>query len=134
MNRVILIGRIVADPDVRVNDGGMTIAKYRLAVDRQFKKDGEPNADFLNCVVFGKSADFARNYLAKGMKIAVEGRIQTGSYTNKDGNKVYTTDIVVEHQEFCERKSGEKTNSDQIAPNNDDNYMNVEDDEDLPFN
>lgn len=104
MNVVILIGRLTRDPDIRAGENGM-VARYTLAVDRGYKRDGEPDADFLNCKAFGKSAEFADKYLHKGIKIAVEGRIQTGSYTNKDGNKVYTTDIIVNHHEFCESRN-----------------------------
>lgn len=105
MNRVILTGRLCADPEVRYSSGDnqMAIARYRLAVDRKYKKDGEQSADFINCITFGKNGEFAEKYLHKGMKIAVEGRVQTGSY-EKDGRKVYTTDIVVENHEFCESK------------------------------
>lgn len=106
MNKVFLIGRLTKDADVRYSQGenATAIARYSLAVDRPGAKDGQPSADFINCVAFGKNAEFVEKYLKKGMKIAIEGRIQTGSYTNKDGNKVYTTDIVVEHHEFCESK------------------------------
>lgn len=140
MNKVNLIGRIVRDPEVRYSQGAtsMAVAKYTLAVDRRFKKDGEPTADFINCIAFGKLGEFAEKYLKKGVKIAVSGRIQTGSYTNKDGNKVYTTDVIVEEQEFCESKSGsENTQSKpQPAPSNSDNpWLDVPQgaDEDLPF-
>lgn len=105
MNKVILIGRLSKDPEVRVANGDNYVARYSLAVDRKFKRDGEQTADFINCVVFGKSAEFVDKYLRKGTKIAVTGRIQTGSYKNKDGQTVYTTDVVVEEQEFCESKS-----------------------------
>ena len=96
MNKVILMGRLTRDPDIRYSQGenSMAIARYSLAVDRRFKRDGEATADFINCVAFGRSAEFAEKYLRKGIKIAVTGRIQTGSYTNKDGVKVYTTDVV----------------------------------------
>lgn len=100
MNKVVLIGRITRNPDIRTNENG-SIARYTLAVDRRKKEQ----ADFIPCIVFGKGAEFAERYLFKGMKIAVVGHIQTGSYTNKDGVKVYTTDVVVEEQEFCERKA-----------------------------
>ena len=103
MNKVILIGRLTSDPEIR-NASGKTVARYRLAVDRQFKQEGQPEADFLTCVAFGKGGEFAEKYLTKGTKIAVEGRIQTGSYTKDDGSKVYTTDIIVERHEFCESK------------------------------
>ena len=107
MNKVILMGRLVKNPEVRQDaNGAISMARYTLAVDRmRTKKDEDPGADFINCVVFSKSAEFAKNYLRKGSKIVIEGRIQTGSYTNKDGNKVYTTDVVVEEQEFAESKA-----------------------------
>lgn len=114
MNKVILIGRLTKDVDVRSGENGM-VARYTLAVDREYKKDGEATADFLNCVAFGKAAEFADRYLRKGMKIAVEGRIRTGSYTNKEGQKVYTTDIVVDRHEFCERKGAENDGYDISA-------------------
>ena len=103
MNKVILIGRLCADPEVNTY-GETTVATYRLAVDRRFKKEGQPEADFLTCKVFGKAADFVSKHLHKGIKIAVEGRIQTGSY-EKDGVKHYTTEIIVEQHEFCERRT-----------------------------
>ena len=106
MNKTILIGRLVKDPDVRYTQGGnqTCIARYTLAVDRRFKKDGEQAADFIPCVAFGKGGEFAEKYFKKGMRVAVTGRIQTGSYTNKDGQKIYTTDVIIEDQEFCESK------------------------------
>lgn len=110
MNLVTLIGRLAADPEVK-HSGETAIAKYRLAVDRRYKKEGQPEADFISCVAFGKSGEFAEKYLSKGMKIAVEGRIQTGSYTKDDGTKVYTTDVIVEHHEFCEKKAESSGNS-----------------------
>lgn len=115
MNHVELIGRLTRDPEVKGE-----VAKYTLAVDRKFKKEGQPEADFLNIVAFGKSAEFTGNYFHKGMKVAIVGRIQTGSYTNKDGQKVYTTDIVAEEQEFCENK-----NSNTSAPAKDDDFMDM---------
>lgn len=107
MNKVILMGRLTRDPDVRYpqNEGGSAFARYTLAVDRRNKKDGEQTADFISCVVFGKGAEFAEKYLHKGTKIVVTGRIQTGKYQNKDGQTVYTTDVVAEEQEFAESKS-----------------------------
>lgn len=119
MNKVTLMGRLTRDPDVRYTeaDPPMAIARYTLAVDRRFgKKDGEQSADFINCVAFGRSGEFAEKYLHQGTKIAVAGRIQTGSYTNKEGNKVYTTDVVVEDQEFAESKkaSEESAGNDQF--------------------
>lgn len=107
MNKVILMGRLVKNPEVRQDaNGAISMARYTLAVDRvRVKKDEDPGADFINCVVFGKSAEFARNYLRKGTKLVIEGRIQTGSYTNKNGQRVYTTDVVTERQEFAESKA-----------------------------
>ncbi len=144
MNKVILMGRLTRDPEVRYSQGdnAMAIARYSLAVDRRFKRDGdEQTADFINCVAFGKSGEFAEKYLHKGTKIAVVGRIQTGSFTNKDGQKVYTTDVVVEEQEFAESKnSGNGTGSSNTPSNNNvsssDGFMNIPDgiDEELPFN
>jgi len=106
MNKVILIGRLTRDPEIRYSQGDqpMCIARYNLAVDRRFKKDGEQTADFIRCVAFGKNGEFAEKYLHQGLKIAIEGRIQTGSYTDKDGNTRYTTDVVVDHHEFVEKK------------------------------
>lgn len=139
MNKVILMGRLTRDPEVRYTQGdnAMAIARYSLAVDRRFKRDGEPDADFINCVAFGKAGEFAEKYLKKGTKIAVVGRIQTGSYTNKDGQKVYTTDVVVEEQEFAESKNSGSSDNNQSAPANKDmGFMNIPDgiDEELPFN
>lgn len=105
MNKWIGIGRLTGEPDVSYAQSGTAVARYRLAVNRDRKKDGQQEADFLNCVAFGKGAEFAQNYLHKGMKIAVEGRIQTGSY-DKDGVKHYTTDIIVDRHEFVESKNG----------------------------
>lgn len=136
MNKVILIGRLTKDVETRYS-GETAIARYSLAVDRKFKKDGEPTADFLNCVAFGKNGEFADKYLRKGMKIAVEGRIQTGSYDNKDGQKVYTTDIVVEAHDFCESKGTQTQEQPQAKPmTNADTFMLIPDgiDEELPFN
>ena len=140
MNKCTLIGRLTRDPEVRYTQGdnAMAIARYSLAVDRRFKRDGEPDADFINCVAFGKSGEFAEKYLKKGTKIAVVGRIQTGSYTNKDGQKVYTTDVVVEEQEFTESKNSGSSDNNQSAPaNKNTDFMNIPDnveDEGLPFN
>lgn len=146
MNKVILMGRLTRDPDVRYSqtaNGSMAVARYTLAVDRRFKKDGETNADFISCVAFGKVGEFAEKYLHQGTKLVVEGRIQTGSYTNKDGNKVYTTDIYVENCEFAESKAaaeqnGVNTASARPKPSNvdADGFMNIPDgidDDGLPF-
>ncbi len=157
MNRVILIGRLTRDPEVRYSQGeqATAYARYTLAVDRRFSRsnagDGQQTADFISCVAFGRSAEFAERYLRKGMKIAVTGRIQTGSYTNRDGQKVYTTDVVVEDHEFVESKNASAQNADsysdrypdRFAPADrpspaaaDDGFMNIPDgiDEELPFN
>lgn len=118
MNKWIGIGRLVADPEIRNTTSGCTIASYRIAVDRQFKSEGQPAADFLPCVVFGKGAEFAGNYLSKGTKIAIEGRIQTRNYDDKDGKKVYVTEIIVEHQEFCESKKANAEAAVDVNPGN----------------
>ena len=132
MNKVLLIGRLTADPELRHTQTGTAVASYRLAVDRPFKSEGQPEADFINCVAWGKNGEFAYKHLNKGTKIAVEGRIQTGSYTKDDGSTVYTTDIIIERQEFCESKSasGGQSASDSEDQNN--NFEEVESD-DLPF-
>ena len=146
MNKVILMGRLTRDPEVRYSQGenASAVARYTLAVDRRFKRDGEQSADFINCVAFGRTAEFAERYLRQGVKIAVTGRIQTGSYTNRDGVKVYTTDVVIEEQEFAESKaaSGASNSSYQASPapspsvDIGDGFMNIPDgiDEELPFN
>ena len=144
MNKVILMGRLTRDPEVRYSagDNAMAIARYSLAVDRRRRANGgadEQSADFINCVAFGKQAEFAEKYLRKGTKMLVTGRIQTGSYTNKDGVKVYTTDVVVEEQEFAESKgSSDNSGFASAAPmpqSAGDGFMNVPDgiDEELPF-
>ena len=108
MNRVILMGRLTRDPEYRQapQDGASSVARYTLAVDRKFSKNGEQGTDFISCVTFGRNADFAEKYLKQGMKIAVTGRIQTGSYTGRDGKKVYTTDVVIEDHEFAQNRDG----------------------------
>ena len=149
MNKVILMGRLTRDPEVRYSQGEspLAIARYTLAVDRRFNRnnggDNQQTADFISCVAFGKSGEFAERYLRKGTKIAVSGRIQTGSYTNRDGQTVYTTEVVVEDQEFAESKNsnpgsdGGNAGSSRPAPSGaGDGFMNIPDgiDEDLPFN
>ena len=139
MNKIILMGRLTKDPEVRYSQGNnpMAIARYTLAVDRKFKRDGEPTADFINCIAFGKNGEFAEKYLRKGMKILVEGRWQSGSYTNRDGQKVYTNDCVVEGCEFAESKNANQSERPQPMPQTDsDGFMSIPDgiDEDLPFN
>ncbi len=149
MNKVILMGRLTRDPEVRYSNGDnqMAIARYTIAVDRRGARrdggDAQQTADFIGCVAFGKAAEFAEKYLRKGTKIAVTGRIQTGSYTNKDGQKVYTTDVVIEDQEFAESKNAGGDNAgfapaDRPSPSSaaGDGFMNIPDgiDEELPFN
>ena len=159
MNKVILMGRLTRDPEVRYSQGEspMAIARYTLAVDRRFNRNNdEQSADFIGCVAFGKAGEFAEKYFRKGTKVAITGRIQTGSYTNKDGVKVYTTDVVVEDQEFAESRNAQTSGPDYsgyagadngstpAAHGNDaapassaiDGFMNIPDgiDEELPFN
>ena len=150
MNKVILMGRLTRDPDVRYSQSGLAIARYTLAVDRRFVRSNEggdqQTADFISCVVFGKGAEFAEKYLHQGTKMAASGRIQTGSYTNRDGQKVYTTEVVVDDQEFAESKNaaaqslgGGYRQESRPAPSAavDDGFMNIPDgveDEGLPFN
>ena len=155
MNKVILMGRLTRDPEVRYSAGenALAIARYTLAVDRRFRRDGEASADFISCVSFGRTAEFAEKYFRQGLKIAVTGRIQTGSYTNREGQKVYTTDVVVEDQEFAESKASSMANGSnggysdyqpsapapaaKPAPSAavGDGFMNIPDgiDEELPF-
>ena len=146
MNKVILMGRLTRDPEVRYSQGdnAMAVARYTLAVDRRFNRNNDDQtADFISCVAFGRSGEFAEKYLNKGTKIAITGRIQTGSYTNKDGVKVYTTDVVVEDQEFAESKNSAGSGDSGFAPAGrpapaaaGDGFMNIPDgiDEELPFN
>lgn len=138
MNKVILIGRLTRDPEVRYSQGEkpMAIARYSLAVDRKFKQEGQPSADFINCVAMGKNGEFAEKYLHQGMKIAIIGHIQTGSYTNKDGNKVYTTDVMVDEHEFVESKNANQQNASDLPPMpSGSGFMNIPDniEGDLPF-
>lgn len=134
MNLAVLVGRLTRDPEVRVTDSQMTVARYSLAVDRVGAKEGQPTADFISCIAFGKSAEFVEKYLKKGMKIAIEGRIQTGSYTNKEGQKVYTTDIVVDRHEFCESRSTSENNA--TPADSADSFINLPAgiEEEIPFN
>lgn len=143
MNKVILMGRLTRDPEVRYSQGenSMAIARYTLAVDRRgVKSNGDNNTDFINIVAFGKSGEFAEKYLHKGTKVLVTGRIQTGSYTNKEGQKVYTTDVVAEDQEFAESKNASGGNNNDggysPAPAGDGDFMSIPDGivEELPFN
>ena len=142
MNKVILMGRLTRDPEVRYSQGSepMAIARYGIAVNRRYKREGEPDADFINCVAFGRNAEFAEKYFRKGLKIVICGRIQTGSYTDRDGKKIYTTDIVIEEQDFAESKSSQENNAapaQYAAPmTNNDGFMNIPEglQEELPFN
>ena len=142
MNRVILMGRLTRDPDVRYTQAQepMCIARYTLAVDRRGRKaDGQQESDFIACVAFGKAGEFTEKYFRRGMRVLVTGRIQTGSYTNKDGKKVYTTDVVLEDQEFADSKGAATPGQSQGAgmPVDEDGFMNIPDgveDEGLPFN
>ena len=152
MNKTILMGRLTRDPEVRyaANDSGMAIVRYTLAVDRRRTGNDGQRADFINCVAFGKTGEFAEKYFRKGTKILISGRIQTGSYTNKDGNKVYTTEVVVEDQEFAECKASSDSYAASHPQQNAapapsmpspgaasaDGFMNIPDgiDEELPFN
>lgn len=142
MNKVILMGRLTRDPEVRYSQGDepMAVARYTLAVDRRGRRDDSngQNADFISCVAFARNAEFAEKYLRKGIKIAITGRIQTGSYNDREGRKVYTTDVVVEDQEFAESKSSQNGGQ-QVPPEQSDagdGFMNIPDgiDEELPFN
>ncbi len=157
MNKVVLMGRLTRDPEVRYSTGenAQAIARYTLAVDRRFARRDNPNAqtaDFISCVAFGKSAEFAEKYFRQGSRITVSGRIQTGSYTDRDGRKVYTTDVVIEEQEFAESKNSASEQHGQQRPaqqkqdqpaaaaqskpsNSEDDFMNIPDSdyEGLPF-
>lgn len=145
MNNVSLTGRFTRDPDIRYTDGGSTIARFTLACDRRFKQENGPAADFISCVAFGKTAEFIERYFQKGMKMELSGRIQTGSYTNQDGNRVYTTDVVAEQVGFAESKAASAQHQDgggyRVQPASDpalaeDGFMNIPDgvdDEELPF-
>lgn len=144
MNKVILMGRLTRDPEVRYSQSGdpMAIARYTLAVDRRFNRNGgEQTADFIQCVAFGKAGEFAEKYFKQGTKIAVTGRIQTGSYTNKEGQKVYTTEVIVEEQEFAESKNSSSGGSYEYSdrPSQSDagadGFMSIPDgiENDLPF-
>ena len=139
MNKVILMGRLTRDPEVRYSQGesATAVSRFTLAVDRRFRRE-EASADFIGCVAFGKNAEFIEKYFRQGTKALITGRIQTGSYTNRDGNKVYTTDVVVEDQEFAESKKNASEGGMPgavPAPTSTDGFMNIPDgiDEELPF-
>ena len=142
MNKVILMGRLTRDPEVRYTQGenATAVAHYTLAINRIFKRENEPEADFINCTAFGRSAEFAEKYFRQGTKITISGRIQTGSYTNREGRKVYTTTVIAEEQEFAESKGEGKTAGRNDADGRsaydaNDGFMNIPDgiDEELPF-
>ena len=141
MNKVILMGRLTKDPEIRYTQGDepMCIARYTLAVDRRFhRQNDDQTADFIRCVAFGRQGEFAEKYLHQGTKIAVSGRIQTGSYTKNDGTRVYTTDVVIEEQDFAESKAAGQQSSDQTpppTPTDEDGFMSIPDgiDDELPF-
>ncbi len=154
MNKVVLVGRLTRDPEVRYSQGetATAVARYTIAVDRRFKRENEPTADFIPCKIFGRSAEFAEKYFRQGMRVAISGRIQTGSYTNKDGVKVYTTEVIVEDQEFAESKAEYEANHGSYQQNSyqqnsyqqpapspaadvGDGFMNIPDgiEEELPF-
>lgn len=128
MNKVILMGRLTKDPEVNTTANGNTIARFNLAVDRRYKSDGQPTADFPSCVAFGKTAEFINKYFHKGMKILLEGRIQTGSY-DKDGVKHHTTDVVADSVEFAESKKADNTQQESG-----DGWVEIPDNVQLPFN
>lgn len=142
MNRVILMGRLTKDADIRYSQGekSTAVARFTLAVDRRFKQEGQPTADFINCVALGKRAEFLEKYCKKGTKLVIEGSWQTGSYTNKDGNKVYTNDCLVENCEFAESKNASENNNAGYVPApttpSNDGFMNIPEgiNEELPFN
>lgn len=132
MNKVMLMGRLTKDPEVRYTGGeSMAVARYTLAVNRRYKKNSDKEADFISCVTFGRSAEFAEKYLRKGMKIAVIGRISTGSYKDKDGNTRYTTDIIVDEHEFAESKGEKKEVA--VRSFDEDDFLTVPEGEELPF-
>ena len=137
MNNCVILCRLVRDPDVRYAQGreDLCVAKFTLAVDRRIKKDGEASADFINCVAFGKTAEVIEKHVYKGNKIAVAGHIQTGSYTNKDNQKVYTTDVIVDAMDFCESKNSSGNNSADRPAADTGDFMNIPEgiEEDLPF-
>lgn len=146
MNSVQLVGRFTRDPDVRYTDGGSTIARFTLACDRRFRREDGDQADFISCIAFGKTAEFIERYFSKGQRIGLTGRIQTGSYVNQEGDKVYTTDVIAENVEFVESKNpsggngpGEYQQTSKPSPSSaiGDGFMNIPDgveDEGLPFN
>lgn len=140
MNKVIIIGRFTRDPEVRYTANNTCYASFSIAVDRRYKQDGQPTADFPRVIAWGKTAEFIEKYFRKGMKIAIDGRIQTGSYKNNDGQTIYTTDVVAENVEFAESKNSSDNNNNTkgtVPSVADDGWMSIPDDvddEELPFN
>lgn len=137
MNVCIMMGRLTADPEIRYSQNGTGIAKFTIAVDRRFKKEGQPEADFHNCTCFGKLAEFTEKYLHKGIKIVVNGELQDNNYTNRDGEKVYSKQLILNSIEFAESKSSSgQANSRPVQQPDKDGFMNIPDgiDEELPFN
>ena len=145
MNKVILIGRFVRDPEIRYSSNDKCCANFSIAVDRKYKQEGQQDADFPQVIAWGKTAEFIEKYFRQGMKIVIEGRIQTGKYTNKEGQTVYTTDVVAESVEFAESKSATSGNNNKSKPAKSDNYQGMDEDgwmsipddvndEGLPFN
>ena len=142
MNKVVLVGRLTRNPETMYTHGDSptAISRYTLAVDRRYKKEGQPDADFIRCVALGRAGEFAERYFTQGMRVAISGRIQTGSYTNRDGVKVYTTEVVAEDQEFAQNKNeghaqpAQPTQTRQPKQETIDEWQNLPDDEVLPFN
>lgn len=134
MNKVELVGRLTKDVSINMSNGGTSIARFTIACDRRFKTEGQPTADFISCIAFGKTAEFIEKYFSKGMRIGVSGRIQTGSYDNNEGKKVYTTDVVIEEAEFVESKAQGDAHA-RANASHDDGFMDIPDgiDEELPF-
>jgi single-strand DNA-binding protein len=135
MNKVIMMGRLTRDPEVRYSTEGNAVSKFSLAVDRRYKREGQPDADFFNCVAFGKTAEFTEKYLKKGTKVVLEGELQNNNYTNKEGQKVYGMQIVVNSLEFAESKSSSNSDLDSTQQVDSNDFMNVPDvaEEELPF-
>jgi single-strand DNA-binding protein len=135
MNKVLMMGRLTRDPEVRYSNEGNAVSKFSLAVDRRYKREGQPDADFFNCVTFGKTAEFTEKYLKKGTKVVLEGELQNNNYTNKDGQKVYGMQIVVNSLEFAESKSSSNSDRESTQQVDSNDFMNVPDvaEEELPF-
>jgi single-strand DNA-binding protein len=135
MNKVIMMGRLTRDPEVRYSNEGSAVSKFSLAVDRRYKREGQPDADFFNCVAFGKTAEFTEKYLKKGTKVVLEGELQNNNYTNKEGQKVYGMQIVVNSLEFAESKSSSNSDRESTQQVDSNDFMNVPDvaEEELPF-